>query len=738
MSESPDMLEAVLALRERGFSVIPIHYPDMDLDDLPVNVRVRVDPGSKEYNERDIGKLPLVPWEGYQTTLAKPGEVENWWGAKRKWKVAPNIAVVCGKISDIFVVDADGESALAYMASLHVAPGFTLTAKTGRPHGHQFYFRWPGFEVSNSLGQIMPGLDIKGDGGYVIAPPSRHRLGVDYAWIEGIDEPLFAPEELLEVIRQAAKRKQQKIALPPEEITRLLTGPIPDGQRHNDAKRLFAHLVAIGTPERATREFALSWGQTVCKPPADNEHLQKIVTWALDQESSKRRNPEEPKFVRQGDDFEFEWSDLGIRASLKDIRHTGGRLQGSLSITSDATGDIHFGDIVLGSTSAREELAHPTRGKLVRKRSDINWDAMLERICRIATARYREGGPVIKLQPSLSPIGYEFIRYLMPGKEITIGLGDGGAGKSTIAAALCVAVVLGKSLPCGVVPRKIGKALYLDWESQPDEHQDRLAALLRGHFDHTGAPPDLYYRRMTRPIWDEVAFLRSKIAEIAGGTEKMDEVLVIVDSYAPAAGRDPESADAAIAVMSALHALGPATVFLICHVSKEAAERQGGAQRPYGSVFLYNLARSVWEIRASSDTDIPGNFLQVRFNHRKSNRGRRYPPFNWRLDYQEEKDPETGEERTVSITISKDDSPVLASPWEKILSYLRHHERGTPNQITAFYDGLNWETVRKTMAKMLRYKTIVKVDETENQEHVYALAAPKGLDESQAPPEGQL
>src|SRR2546426_3381136 len=48
--------------------------------------------------------------------------------------------------------------------------------------GLHFYFRWPGFAVSNSAGKLGGGLDVRGNGGQVVAPGSRHKSGAIYAW----------------------------------------------------------------------------------------------------------------------------------------------------------------------------------------------------------------------------------------------------------------------------------------------------------------------------------------------------------------------------------------------------------------------------------------------------------------------------------------------------------------------------------------------------------------------------
>ena len=76
------------------------------------------------------------------------------------------------------MVDADGREGQESLRQLGVTtPPTVITGSGGMHH----YFRYPGFEVRNFTGKL-PGLDFRGDGGYVICPPSLHLSGNRYAW----------------------------------------------------------------------------------------------------------------------------------------------------------------------------------------------------------------------------------------------------------------------------------------------------------------------------------------------------------------------------------------------------------------------------------------------------------------------------------------------------------------------------------------------------------------------------
>src|SRR5262245_34426064 len=130
---------------------------------------------------------------------------------------------------------------------------------------------------------------------------------------------------------------------------------------------------------------------------------------------------------------------------------------------------------------------------------------------------------------------------------------------------------------------------------------------------------------MYRALADEAPRLRAELARHGFG-------FVIVDSFAPAAGVEPETADSTIRAMNALRSFAGTTRLVLAHVSKAAADQPQGAARPYGSVFVRNLARSAWELRRAEEAG--GDELLLAAYHRKSNGGRRALPFGLRLRFE--------------------------------------------------------------------------------------------------------
>jgi KaiC/GvpD/RAD55 family RecA-like ATPase len=137
-----------------------------------------------------LDKKPTITgWKEYQNRLPTEEEVS-------KWPNSAGMALITGKVSDLVVVDADSEKGVSWCLS----NGFNtpLQAVSGRDGvGRHFYFRHPGVPVKTVAG-IAEHVDIRGDGGYIIAPPSMHASGRPYRWVNGLGAvpPIFPIDKL--------------------------------------------------------------------------------------------------------------------------------------------------------------------------------------------------------------------------------------------------------------------------------------------------------------------------------------------------------------------------------------------------------------------------------------------------------------------------------------------------------------------------------------------------------------
>jgi putative DNA primase/helicase len=126
---------------------------------------------------KNAAKHPRVKG-GFKAATTDARQIEEWW---RKWPDA-NIGIATGAVSGVIVLDIDGRQGLETLKKLIAERGPlspTHAVKTAR--GWHLYFRTPasGIAIPCSSGN---GLDVRGDGGYVVAPPSIHISGHVYRW----------------------------------------------------------------------------------------------------------------------------------------------------------------------------------------------------------------------------------------------------------------------------------------------------------------------------------------------------------------------------------------------------------------------------------------------------------------------------------------------------------------------------------------------------------------------------
>jgi len=167
--------DAVSLYLSLGWSIFPLRPKDKlpYVELLPV----KTDADGKQ-EQTGTGKAKRT-WELFQKAQPQPETVTAW------LKRAPemNIAIVCGAVSGIVVLDIDSEEgeAIAREKGLPRTP----VVKTGK--GRHYYFKHPGMPISN-FARKLPGVDLRGDGGYVVGPPSVHPSGAVYTWEVGPGE----------------------------------------------------------------------------------------------------------------------------------------------------------------------------------------------------------------------------------------------------------------------------------------------------------------------------------------------------------------------------------------------------------------------------------------------------------------------------------------------------------------------------------------------------------------------
>jgi hypothetical protein len=140
-----------------------------------------------------VGKQPAVAWSTYQRKLPSTWRVRTWFSnSDREY----NLAVVTGRYAGLVVIDCDRAEDVVWWKSSFPQTPLVVTTGGGGKH---FYYRHPGAAVRNRSRLFSRRIDLRADGGLVIAPPSIHpKTSTAYQWDNGfycqvIDVPPFDP-----------------------------------------------------------------------------------------------------------------------------------------------------------------------------------------------------------------------------------------------------------------------------------------------------------------------------------------------------------------------------------------------------------------------------------------------------------------------------------------------------------------------------------------------------------------
>lgn len=146
----PNILDAArFYVHEMGWSVIPL---------------------------KDKDKIPAIPsWKELQKRLPTDQELVNWFGSGKP----RNIGIVTGAISNLDVLDLDSPQAVSYAEQHFFKSHLIVQTAKGQ---HWYYSHKTGSK--NFQGRAdMPNIDLRAEGGYVVAPPSLHPTGARYTWL---------------------------------------------------------------------------------------------------------------------------------------------------------------------------------------------------------------------------------------------------------------------------------------------------------------------------------------------------------------------------------------------------------------------------------------------------------------------------------------------------------------------------------------------------------------------------
>ncbi len=179
--QSSNGLAALELSQEYGWVVLPLH--SIEGDRCSCGVAGCSSPGKHPRTQR-----------GLHDASRHPEQVCVWWD---RWPSA-NIGLVTGEPSGVVVVDVDGPEGIESLARYGTLPK-TIVQTTGRGR-HLLFAR--GVRIANNAGRLGRGLDVRGDGGYIVVAPSTHICGSAYQWSVGCSPRDRTPAALPDAFRR--------------------------------------------------------------------------------------------------------------------------------------------------------------------------------------------------------------------------------------------------------------------------------------------------------------------------------------------------------------------------------------------------------------------------------------------------------------------------------------------------------------------------------------------------------
>src|SRR3989344_48821 len=207
-------------------------------------------------------KIPLIEWKRYQTEKVTKELIEEWWA---KWPDA-GIAIITGKISGIAAIDIDIHKGGKIEG---LTP--TITSRTGGGGQHCIY-SYPSEGIGSYAG-IVDHVDIRGDGGYIVVPPSLHESGRKYEWIVSPEDakPEILPQIIFDLVKKQRINK-------PKDWEQIHKG-VQEGQRNATATSYIGKVLQTTDPSM----WEMSGWDAVCKWNDGNKpplpYLELRRTW---------------------------------------------------------------------------------------------------------------------------------------------------------------------------------------------------------------------------------------------------------------------------------------------------------------------------------------------------------------------------------------------------------------------------------------------------------------------------
>jgi hypothetical protein len=247
------LIDAALKLARDGFPVFPIHS---------------VDSGGCTCGDSkcsNAGKHPRTA-HGFKDATTDRVTLRKWW---RQWPNS-NIGIATGTTSGLIVLDIDSRhDGLVSLSELELRHGRLQKSHRVRTGGggQHLYFKAPTVPIKSKSG-VATGIDVRGNGGYIVAPPSRHKTGNRYEWL-GAERPDLS--SLPEIPRWLIQ------LLTAETIKKTIEASILERERNSTLTSIAGAMRRRGASEKAIVAALRKENRNRCKPPLDDQEVKRIA-----------------------------------------------------------------------------------------------------------------------------------------------------------------------------------------------------------------------------------------------------------------------------------------------------------------------------------------------------------------------------------------------------------------------------------------------------------------------------
>lgn len=318
---------------------------------------------------------------------------------------------------------------------------------------------------------------------------------------------------------------------------------------------------------------------------------------------------------------------------------------------------------------SRVNLMNSTRGSgwkslvdmLEDQTNEVAWNEVVSTSVSKAIEVYRTGNTEQPLKPNTGTTTHPFLLApFIASTGVSVFFGEGGTGKSLLALGMAVAVASGQPI-FGQTPRIVGPVTYFDYEDDPEVHEERLAAILKG--TKTTLNYDIFHRSLVAKVSQSQASMRRSIADTGS-------VLAVLDSIGMGRGGNANGAEDTVRLFRALRSLEVPTL-AVDHVTKED-KRSGNTISPYGSVYTINSGRLLWgAVVAEALSGEHEKYLNL--TNTKANRTALHSKMGIRIEYQNQDQAETRSRWLDSVEFStynewwQEDK---ATTWDQVKAHL--------------------------------------------------------------------